>query len=104
MKRNPNLGKLKKVTHVLAEIHASSTTINSNALAMSVGGVANSSSLFTTGTLLYANSISNSDIVKCNNKYWALQSKSMASRVWEAMKILGVEGTLSDECYVGMIS
>lgn len=49
-------------------------------------------------------SISNADIVYCNNKFWALQGKSVAMKVWEAVKKLGVVGTLPNECYVEMIA
>lgn len=65
---------------------------------------ANSSSLFSAGAVLCDGSIDSSDIRGCNNKFWALQSKAVARRVWETAKNLGVEGIRPEEVYIEEIS
>lgn len=46
------------------------------------------------------NSINSLDISHGNNRFWALQKKAVARRVWEDAKKLGVEGVQPDERYV----
>lgn len=96
-------GRLPQVVHELAEVSEKSVDARANTIIEDVPGRANSSSLVLAGTVLCADSISNSDIRMCNNKFWALQSKSVARKVWETAKSLGVEGTLPDEHYIELI-
>lgn len=63
----------------------------------------NQSSLFSAGTVLCGGSISSGDIGLCNNKFWALQNKAVARKVWENAKRLGVQGNLPDDTYVDLI-
>lgn len=101
VKRNSRTGKLAKATRDLAEI--SSSSLNASNCEPNQSCNRNESSLFSAGTILCDGSISSNDISCCNNKFWALQGKSVAMKVWEAAKKLGVEGNLPDERYVEMV-
>ncbi|KAG4947715.1 hypothetical protein JHK87_043722 [Glycine soja] len=52
---------------------------------------------FSGGSVLCGGSLSSADMRLCNNKFWVLQSKSVAQRVWEEARHIGVEGTKKDE-------
>lgn len=96
-------GRIPRVDHELKEVSDKSFT---EPMAMDdrvCDAKANSSSFFSAGTVLCADSISSSDIRLCNNKFWALQSKSVARKVWDAAKSFGVEGTHPEENYIDLI-
>lgn len=96
-------GKLPRVNHELAEVSIKSGVAPVPLEGESVHVQANSSSLFSAGTVLCADSVSSSDIRFCNNKFWVLQSKSVARKMWERAKSLGVEGSHVDDNYIDLI-
>ncbi|XP_028215124.1 uncharacterized protein LOC114397228 [Glycine soja] len=59
---------------------------------------------FSGGSVLCGGSLSSADMRLCNNKFWVLQSKSVAQRVWEEARHIGVEGTEKDEVYIQQIN
>lgn len=101
-KRKPKSGKLQKATRELTEVSLRSAPENHVAQPSKDNSI-HPSSLFSAGTVLCGGSISSGDIAQCNNRFWALQSKSVARKVWENAKSLGVEGKLHDDKYIDLI-
>lgn len=101
VKRKHGSGKLKKKTRELAEVSHSS-----NHLAPAPNPSKEDKklpSLFLAGAVLCGGSISSGDIACCNNRFWALQDKAVARKVWENAKRLGVEGNFPDGNYIELI-
>lgn len=101
-KRKKRAGKLPLAPRELKEVSVGSIQ-GSQAPENSHVVSRNQSSLFSAGTVLCGGSISSGDIAACNNKFWALQSKAVARKVWENAKLLGVQGNLPDDRYVDLI-
>lgn len=102
-KRGPKLDKLPRVIHDLAKVPFRSDEVVLDVQDNSVSKRTNSSLLFTSGTVLCADTSSSLDVEQCNNRFWTLQSKTVARKIWEVAKNLGVEGTLPDEAHIDMI-
>lgn len=95
VKRNAKKGKLPKATRELAEVFVASLSATQRD--------SNHSGLRNKSSSLCDDSISSNDISRCNNRFWILQGKSVAMKIWEATKKLGVDGNLPDERCVEMI-